>query len=213
MIGLAGASCASAPGGPGRTQEVEWFRSGPYVGASIGISNSDASASDLDADLAALGHTSSSTLDDTNEGWKLYAGYRLEQPFSIELGYVELGEITSTISTTSTDIEDFNADVAEVHPFLGKGVYLAGQFSPLDRGPVEVGLRAGAWAWDADVESKSAPAGDLDIDQDGVDPLIGLVVLFELTRYLELRIEYEKYYQDDQDADFLSAGVQVRRPR
>ena len=213
LIGLAGASCASAPAGSGRTQEVEWFRSGPYVGASLGISNSDASASELDADLAALGHTTSSTLDDTNEGWKVYAGYRLERPFSFEVGYAELGEITSTISTTSTDLEDFIADVAEVHPFLGNGIYLTGQYSPLDRGPVEVGLRAGVWNWDTDVESKSAQTGDIDVDEEGVDPLIGLVVLFELTRWLELRVEYERYYLDDEDADFLSAGMQVRRPR
>ena len=89
-IAVAGASCASARARPGRNQEVEWFRSGPYIGASVGVSNSAASASDLDADLAALGHTSSSTLDDTNEGWKFYTGYRFERPFSIEVGYVQL---------------------------------------------------------------------------------------------------------------------------
>ena len=212
-IAVAGASCASARARPGRNQEVEWFRSGPYIGASVGVSNSAASASDLDADLAALGHTSSSTLDDTNEGWKFYTGYRFERPFSIEVGYVQLGEITSTITTTSTDLEDFNADVAAVHPFLGSGIFLAGQFSPLDRGPVEVGLRAGVWSWDADVESKSAQSGDIDVDADNVDPLLGLVVLIELSKWLELRLEYEQYYLDDSDAGFLSGGLQIRRAR
>ncbi len=212
LLGLAGLSCAASAGRTTR-QELEWFRAGPFLGASVGLSNADASARELDEDLAARGHTTTSSLDDTDQGWKAFAGYRFEQPFSLELGYVELGEITSTIQVTTGDVDAFLADVADVHPALGDGIYLAGQFSPLERGPVELGLRGGLWVWRTEVESQAAGVGTIDVEEDGIDPLLGVVFLLELSRFLELRLEYELFVLEDVEADFLSAGLQARLPR
>ncbi len=203
-----GLSACAATDSAGRSQHVRWFRSGPFAGVSAGIADAEGSASELDADLAALGHTTMSTLDDTDNGWKVYAGYRFEKPFAIEAGYVELGQVSSTIRVTAPVVTGFLDDVAEVHPFLGRGPFLAGQFSVYDEGPVELGVRLGVWSWDAEVESKAASIGDIDIDERRVDPLLGFVFLVELARWLEVRLEYEKYYLDDQDADVVSAGLQ-----
>jgi hypothetical protein len=199
--------CAAARGA--RPQEVQWFRSGPYAGGSLGVSNAHGSASELDSQLAELGHTTMSTLDDTDSGWKVHLGYRFERPFAIEVGYVELGQVTSTIQVTTSDLDQFLEDVADVHPALGSGPFLVGQYSPYDHGRVELGLRAGVWLPDSEIESKATvPGGEIDIEQDSFDPLLGLVFLCEITRWLELRLEYEKYWIDGEDADFVSVGLQ-----
>ncbi len=233
VCGLALAACAAAPtrgvqpphalqprgiqpprgSQPRGIQEVQWFRGGPYAGASLGISNADGSAGELDEELAERGHTSSSTLDDTDTAWKVWAGYRFERPLALEAGYAELGQVTSTIRVTTGDLQQFLRDVAEVHPFLGSGIFLAGLFSPYDEGPVELDLRAGLWLWETDVESQAAPGGEIDVDDRNVDPLLGLVFLFELTRWLEVRLEYEKYFLDDRDADVVSLGLQGKMLR
>lgn len=197
---------------PARTprQEVEWFHSGWYVGASAGTMNADASASELDRDLARRGWTTDSSLDDTDFAWKVFAGYRFEAPFAIEVGYTDLGQIDSKIEAMPADLDAFLDDVADVHPFSANGVTLSAQWFPLDTRHVDFGLRGGLWYWDAEVDVDGPGGASVDVDEDGIDPLAGVGVWVRVTERIEVRAEFEKYWVDGDDIDFFSAGLQIQ---
>ena len=188
-----------------------WFREGVYVGATVGYSNLDASGGDLDDDLAALGNTSSSSLDDDDVGGKFYLGYRFDTPvpLSLEAAYVNLGQVESTISTNAANIDAFLADVADVHPFLGEGVSLRAQVHLVETERLELGLGAGAWFWEAEVDARGPSGQRVDIDDDGVDPVFSAFALYDINQILQVRLEYEKFFFDSDDADVVSIGLQM----
>ena len=61
---------------------------GFYIGGSFGQSRiSDFNGSDVDAELASLGITSTTTTDDKDTGWKVFAGYRIMKYLAVEGAY------------------------------------------------------------------------------------------------------------------------------
>ena len=204
---FASSACSSSPA---QSEEYRWFQSGWYVGGTGGVAIVDASSSDLDEHLADQGFTTSSTLDDDDSGWKGYVGYRFERLFGLEAGYVDLGEVSSEVDTQAVDPDVLLEALADTQPFLGSGPSLAGLFYVLDTKVVDGGLRAGAWYWEADVEAKTNTGEKVSIDEEGFDPFGGVFLLLEINDRAQIRAEYELYVLDDDDADFLSIGLQIR---
>lgn len=75
--------------------------SGWYVGGSVGSVSSDVSVNDANGvrdivyfirSIGAVGGTAE--LDDSSEAWSVLAGYQFSQNFSVEVAYVDLGELT-----------------------------------------------------------------------------------------------------------------------
>lgn len=190
------------------TQDVEWFRSGWYVGASAGVALADADASELDDDLAGLGYDTESTLDDSDMGWKIFGGYRFEKPWAVEFAIVDLGLVESKIDNADPVTQEFLDDVTDVHPFSGAGVSLTGAYFPLVTEKVEAGIKAGLWYWEAEVDANAATGEDFEIDEEKVDLLFGLLCNVDLTDNLALRAEWEHYLLDENDVDYLGIGLQ-----
>lgn len=194
----------------GSREEVEWFRSGAYVGFSGGVMNARASGADLDDALGDRGWVTQTSLDDTDAGWKVRAGYRFEAPWALELGYADLGAVESEIDAMPANLNAFLRDLAREHPSAGRGLTLAGEYFVADTARLDVGLRGGVWLWESDIDA-SAPAGaSFDVERDGLDPLFGLSVLVRLTERLRLRAEYERFYVDRDDVGFASLGLELR---
>ncbi len=192
-----------------RRQEVEWYRSGSYIGVQVGAMNANASASDLDRDLSGRGYVTQSSLDDTDAGFKIYGGYRFESPWALELGYVDLGTVESSVSATPVNPTQFLADLADLHPFAGRGVTAAAEYFMIDRPQIDFGLRAGLWAWSSDTDARAAGGLRVDVDESGVDPFVGADFLVRLSGRTSLRVQYEKYWLDGDDVDFVSLGLQL----
>lgn len=87
---------------------------GWYAGVNAGQSKAHFSGGDLDSIFASQGATSSSTVDDTDTGWKLYGGYRFNPNLALEGGYVDLGKfgfnstISSPVGTASGSVKTKN---------------------------------------------------------------------------------------------------------
>lgn len=189
--------------------QVQWFKSGVYVGVMAGVADLGVSSAELEEDLADLGHLSNVDLDDSDLAYTFYAGYRFEQPFAIEVGYVNLGEIEASI-TTPSPLGPFVNDLDNVVPFLGEGYYIDARWYAIDTDRVHVGVGGGVWLWEAEVEAAGALGGFDLIDEDGIDPVLGINVLIDLTDRIQLRAEYDRYFFDDESADVLMVGLQFR---
>ena len=78
---------------------------GFYFGGSFGQSRvSDFSGSDVDSELASMGISSTTTTDDKDTGWKVFAGYRMMKYLAVEAAYANLGEITANVVATAPSV-------------------------------------------------------------------------------------------------------------
>lgn len=181
---------------------------GFYAGASLGQSKlSDFDASDLDAELASVGITSSSSVDDTDTGWKLFAGYRFMKYFAVEGAYVNFGEATahSIITAPSAGTVDTTAE-ADAWTLSALGIL------PLNE-KFSLFARVGLNIWDAEVSATGTGGGgsaSFSDDADGTDWVYGVGAAYDITQNLSVRGEWERYDLDDTDLDLLSVGVSWR---
>lgn len=198
MVAVSGSALASGNG---------------YVGVGFGQARYDVSAADLDAAILAEGFSSSSTSVDDNSGaWKLFAGYKFNENFGIEGGWVDLGNIDTNTVTTGP-----SATISgEVE---AKGLFIdAVGFLPVsDRFTVygKVGV------FRADVEAQvvalsGGSAVTVSADDDSFEAKFGVGVSYDFTDQFGARLEFERYNDvgddntGDGDIDLWMVGLYMR---
>jgi OOP family OmpA-OmpF porin len=180
--------------------------SGFYLGAGVGLAQTGNTSRLGVADLPLL--TGKTHDDDTT--WGVAAGYRINQNIAIEVGYVDLGEITSEV-TDATGATDARA----ASGFSADGVTLAliGTF-PL--GNWEPYLKAGLLSSNTVLEFAGSAAGGnfgARITNEDEDALYGIGVSYAVSEslriYLDLTYLMEVGESDTGRSDYLnpSAGA------
>jgi OOP family OmpA-OmpF porin len=187
--------------------------SGWYVLGSVGQAKYDTESkssidSDLQASVAPL-DLASSSLDDSDSGYKLQVGYQFNQNFAVEGGYIDLGELVYKARVTD-GFDSVGARLkTEAHGFnvSAVGILPLGSFS----------LFAKVGVIDAKVESKGSVEGVGNVaseDSTDVKPLFGLGAGYSFGDHLGVRVEWERFSNlgdDDStgegDVDLVSAGL------
>ena len=178
---------------------------GFYVGGSFGQSTAnDFNGSDIDADLATIGITSSTSTDDSDTGWKVFAGYRFMKYLAVEGAYTDLGEFTahSTVTSPSAGIVDSSIET-DAWTISALGILpLGDSFSLFGRVGVNI------WSADySDTFTIGGIPGSASEDDDGTDWVYGVGAAWNFTNNLSLRGEWERYDLGDGDVDLWSAGL------
>jgi OOP family OmpA-OmpF porin len=189
-----------------------------YAVLGIGQSTYDVDKSDFDDSAADAGVAiSSSKLDDNDTGYKIQAGYKFNENLAVEGGYVDLGRLSLsaelapdapiTSGHVGADVKayGFNIDAVGILP-LGAG------FS--------VFAKAGAFIahTESDVSIVASSATTtVKQDTDGSDtsfkPTVGLGLAVDLNETLSVRLEYERFFDVDDDgldADLATLGLVAR---
>jgi len=143
-------------------------------------------------------------VDDTVDGWdesddtyKLFAGYRVNPFLSFELDYINLGEPSGAV------VPGFNVDSA----VDGFAPYVIGTI-PIGKW-FEVYGRLGYYFYDATVGVEDELGGRVEFDEEAEDLVYGAGVGLNLAERLNIRFEYEKFDLeglDDSDALWLTAA-------
>jgi OOP family OmpA-OmpF porin len=187
---------------------------GGYVGFAIGQSKAKIDQGDIDSAFASLGLGASTSVDDTDIGFKVYGGYRFNRNFAIEGGYTDFGKFTSHSVVTSggsgTGDGEWKAYSIDLSA-LG--------ILPLNERFSLFG-RAGLSLWNMDFTFTAAGPGGVGIASEsrtGFSPLLGIGATFNFTRQLALRAEFERHFSvgdsdttGKSDIDLISLGLQVR---
>ena len=200
-----------APGDEARA-EPDW-----YLGASIGQSDANYSAGDLQTDLAALGWSiNNPSTNDTDTAWKVYGGFAFNDFFALEAGYVELGEVNTRFGATipPTDVDALLNDTLSVHPYLGNGWVAAGVLSwPISPDRFSLTARAGLFAWKADIDVRvvSGGTGNVSGDESGTDGMYGVGVEWRINPTWSITADWERYQLNDW-VDLPSVGLRFRFP-
>ena len=190
----------------------------PYYGFSVGAAQTDTKGSEYDADLLGLGYTASSSIDNDALGWKLFAGYPINNIWDIEVAYVDLGDVKSKTDVsnpalpTAVEQQLFVDNAVTVHPYSVNGLSLVGKANWHVNNNFSLFGKLGAFSWKADIDancvgcSTSVSASD---SESGTDWTAGVGALYKFTNKVGVRAEYERYATDRDDIDLLSVGIQV----
>jgi OOP family OmpA-OmpF porin len=154
---------------------------GVYIGASIGEASYE---EDLGFD----------TFDESDTGYKFFAGYRFSDNFAVEGVYVDYGEPSGHILGIPAGVE-----------ITGYGVNLVGTI-PLATG-FEIFGKLGLLAWDG-----TATLGNLSGDESDTDLTYGIGAAYFFDDHFGVQAEWEfvNFDNSNMDADMLSVGVQYR---
>jgi hypothetical protein len=175
---------------------------GFYVGAGVGQFN--VQIDDIDQTDEAI-----SKLDDSDNSWKAFIGWRLNRYISAELAYIDFGSVRGTFggspSSTTANGSSGNYDVS----ISGFAPYVIGTI-PL--GPVELFGKVGYYFYDTKTsfDLDDPLSHDLaDSSTSEEDFVYGAGVGVTFLQHLNARLEYEKIDAkniDDADALWLSAS-------
>ncbi|WP_036986315.1 outer membrane beta-barrel protein [Pseudogulbenkiania sp. MAI-1] len=187
---------------------------GWYGGISIGQSEEqDFSASELDSELNDAGFTTSGTsVDDTDTGWKLFAGYQFNNYFALEGGYISFGRFDASTTVTAVNGSPItptsvNATVKARNGFLLDAVGIlpiTDNFSVFGK----LGAYTSKTELSASVDGASASDSDWDSDL-----TYGFGVNYAINKDLRIRGEWERFEKVgssdsvESDIDLLSIGL------
>lgn len=169
---------------------------GGYIGGSYGQSKLNGACDDFRSAMVGLGTLGA--CDETDTGWKLHGGIRVNKNFNVEFSYINWGEVSGTgtlvgvpVSVTG-DAKSFGVAAMGVLP-LGERFSLFGKAGILM----------------TDVSVTIAGGGISVTESDDASELhIGVGALFNLTERWQIRAEWER--AQDSKLDLLSIGVQFR---
>ncbi len=139
--------------------------------------------------------TSAELVDDSDDAWKLMAGYRFGNGFGLEASWADLGQVASLYHTLRASplypLPDYLMDGRYEAQAYGISAFYEWEFSP----KVSAMLRAGAFnaSLDYSEESLSTYSYEFANDSDGTVPGFGLGLNWRITQALDLRLDYDRY--------------------
>jgi len=181
---------------------------GPYLGGGVGIARySDAG---IVADTcSAFGYTCPA--EDSDTGYKIFAGYQFGRYVALEGSYVSLGKTQAELPADTR----FSAEVQ------GVTIGLVPRIPVGER--IDLFGKVGVMAWHVDLKAES-PALGLSAQGDGAgaDPVFGAGVAYRFHQNASLRLEWDRYNVDEEvksdgatvnvgtDIDLFSANIMLQ---
>lgn len=187
-------------------------RADTYAGVSGGVTNANYTANDLVNSLPSY-TLNNVSIDDTDNGWKVFGGYEFTSNLGIEAAYVDLGEVRSEFNALimPADLQSLLADAAAIHPYMLTGFTLAAVGSVDVTPAISVFGKVGMFVWDAEGDVRETQSGELaEIDDDGTDLMFGVGAKFAINPQIGVRAEWERYNADRNDMNFYSIGIEYR---
>ncbi len=176
---------------------------GIYLGASLGR----ADARDLGLEPIADGSGLTGGTDGTDNGWKLFAGFKVFKIVNAEFAYLDYGQVS--FAATS----DGNGMIYAAGPVDGLSDTTAVSVSAmvvLPLGRFKFFAKGGFARWRTETTVMHS-MGNIDTrESDGVGALYGFGAAWALKNSAGLRVEYERLATNAADRDFLSVGVHFR---
>lgn len=167
---------------------------GIYVGAGVGQFN--VKIDDVDQTDEAIAR-----LDDDDNSWKAFVGWRMNRYFGLELAYIDFGGPSDRIEASGSS-GDYQLELSGFAPYL---------IGTIPLGPIELFGKVGYYFYDvnltADIDDPLRP--DIDSSTSEEDLLYGFGAGLTLFERLHARLEYEKIdssFVDDADALWLSGA-------
>lgn len=189
---------------------------GWYGGISVGQSEAqDApSASEINSALTGAGLTVTGTsVDDTDTGWKLFAGYQFNKYFALEGGYVNLGRFDANTTVTAFNGTPITPTSGSANVKVKDGLYLDAMGILPISDTFSVFGKLGAYSLKTEL-SVSGGGGSASEDARNSDLTYGIGLSYAFNKELGIRAEWERFEKvgdedktGQSDIDLLSIGL------
>lgn len=182
--------------------------SGWYAGVGGGLAYTQSVDSNGGARLADLGFNNA-TVDFDASAWagKLFVGYRFQRPFSVEAGWVDLGQVDGDFRVPPPPVGVGGSFRQDTSGFFASTAW---HFEETELWSVS--CKVGAFLWDTDitVSTPGLAPGQRSRTESGLNPFFGLTAARTLSERMGMRIEYDRFYLDSDPTDLLSLGLFVK---
>lgn len=176
-----------------------------YIGLSGGESRSQAGGGDIGSALTSNGLVPlSSSLDDTDTGWKIYLGNQINQNFAVEIGYIDFGEFGFGATTAGGALSGtLDSERGGFIDALGI-IPLANNFSVFGK--------VGGYTVRTELKGSGA-GGSVSSSDRSSDWKYGLGAGYDFNRNMGVRVEWERFNDvgdtstTQGDMDLTSIGV------
>ncbi len=181
-----------------------------YTGATFGQAKGEQKSGDVAAGLAARGFsgTDVSIGDLDRDGYRVFAGYRLTQNWVVEVGYADLGEVTSSASASvpAGQAAAYANALAASLPIAPSGYEASVAYRYPFTTSLAASARVGVWKWESE---QRAVFGNqrVTLEPDGTDVLFGIGADWSFATHWSLGLEASRYATRDEDVDLLAANV------
>lgn len=175
-----------------------------YMGVSAGQTKIDTGVSGL---------TGTATLDESDTGYKIFGGLKLDDIWSAEIQYADFGTASLkgnngdrfTFDGTQYQFTANNVNLSVKAKSFGAAIVAGYDVTKAVRPYAKLGLHR----WDSDATISSS-AGNASLSDSGTDPFYGIGIQFSITDQLAARVEAEHYKYDSEKAQLISVGVMYR---
>lgn len=182
-----------------------------YLGANLGTVNTGASSANLQQSLTSQGYNVTSVnVDKPGTGWKIYGGFQFHPNWAVELGYVDLGEVTSNVTATGiTNVNTLVQDALNAHDFSARGLTFD-LLGMVPAGPILLFARAGGMHYKADVRVQETNTGiSASAVEWGTGAHYGVGVKLPVyEERVNLRGEWERFHVNGEWIDLYSIGAE-----
>jgi len=175
-----------------------------YLLGHAGYADSDVSQSDMEGEFADIGFEANVlSTDGGRTGWGLGLGYQIDEYWSLELDYLDLGEV-DVVSTS----EQVVSALGDIHPESGDGFTLSGlvRYPLNDRWHLRA--RLGLFSWDADYDTKRAGKKVADDSDSGTDLYIGVGAGYQISDRFGLNVEVQRFAFDREETIYTRLGFE-----
>jgi len=179
---------------------------GFYLGFNVGQATYDLALDDFA--IFDDGSIVSASLDDSDTSFGFNLGYQLTENFSLEVGYVDLGEFTLDAVSDGSGFLYFpgNVDMA----FETTGVTLALKLQAPVNEAISLYGKFGVLSYEVDFSFSNSGVSGSDTVDDSNDTFYGLGASFAVGNNTSLNIDYVLYSLDDLDVDVASVGLEFK---
>jgi OOP family OmpA-OmpF porin len=161
-----------------------------WLGASLGQSRFD--------DSIARGLFTTGTVDAKSMAYKVFGGYQFFRYVGVEVAYVDLGNLVYSGEFSGTPIDNGKVSVK------GIDISAIGTVALSDR--ISAFGKLGVYAWEAHA-SDVAPGATFNARNSGHDASFGVGLGYAVTRFSDLRAEFEQFRIGDDKAGLFSVGI------
>lgn len=176
-----------------------------YLRLNVYQAEGDQSAGDFSSAMAGDGMAVSlRDYDESRVAYRLSVGYQWTEATSVELGYLDLGDVTVNFDTTVTDMAALTRALEEHYPMSADGFTLSHRFGHHFASGLSLSGEVGIFMWDGKIDIDGA-AIDPDLGS-GIDPLLGVQLDYRLAEPVSLGLGYQRIFFDGQSVDLMGVS-------
>lgn len=173
-----------------------------YLRLSLYQAKGDQQASDFSRDMANDGVALSLRDYDVERfAYRVSLGYQWSEVTSIEVGYLNLGDVTVNLDTTATDMVGLTRALEDHYPMSADGLTLSHRFGHHFSSRLNLSGEVGLFLWSGQIDVVGVQLDP--VPGSGIDPLLGVQLDYRVAEPLSIGLGYQRIFFDGQAVELL----------